>query len=115
VPNRRVLSGLLAMLVVLGVCVWALWPQSAITRENAAKIQKGMTLAEVEAILGEPPRDDNDPDLPTFGSLRRPSCWLADGLLVSVVFDTTGRVASCDSSTVPIPNPLEKLRRWLRL
>jgi hypothetical protein len=37
--------------------VWLLWPRTAITRENAEKVQLGMTLAEVEAILGGPARD----------------------------------------------------------
>ena len=39
-------------LVLLGVAIWVLWPRSsAITRENAARIELGMTVAEVEAIL----------------------------------------------------------------
>jgi hypothetical protein len=57
--RRLLVFGLLATLIGLGVGGWLLWPKStAITRESAAKIQKGMTLAEVEAILGGPARDD---------------------------------------------------------
>src|SRR4051812_9676536 len=47
-----------AVAVGLAVGVWVLWPHTEITPENAAKIRKGMTLAEVEAILGGPARCD---------------------------------------------------------
>jgi len=39
-------------------CV-VLWPPTAITPENAAKIEKGMTLTDVETILGGPARDES--------------------------------------------------------
>jgi hypothetical protein len=50
--NRRLLVfGLLA--TGMGVGGWLLWPRpSAVTPENAAKIQLGMTRTQVEAILG---------------------------------------------------------------
>jgi len=44
--------------VVAGVLYVALWPRTPITRENVARIQPGMDLAEVEAILGGPARND---------------------------------------------------------
>src|SRR5260370_35995153 len=56
--GRLLVFGLLAGLLGLGG-VWLLWPRSAITRENAAKIHVGMTLAEAEAILGGPERDES--------------------------------------------------------
>jgi outer membrane protein assembly factor BamE (lipoprotein component of BamABCDE complex) len=71
--NRRLLMvAVLVTLVLLGVSAWALWPreQSAITRANAEKIQVGMTLAEVQTILGGPPRME--------GSLTRPFGWNLD-------------------------------------
>ena len=58
--RRLLMFGFLVMLVMLGVGVWLLLPTTAITRENAAKIQEGMTLAEVEAILGGPARSEAD-------------------------------------------------------
>jgi hypothetical protein len=59
--NRRLLLfGLPAGLLLLAVVgAWLVWPRTAITRENAAKIQPGTTLAEVEAILGGPARDES--------------------------------------------------------
>jgi hypothetical protein len=55
-----VLFGSVAVVAALGFVVWVLQPprapQSAINSENAAKIKEGMTLAEVESILGGPPR-----------------------------------------------------------
>jgi hypothetical protein len=56
--RRLLVFGLLAGLFAVGVGGWMLWPRTAITREDAAKIQVGMTLEEVEAILGGPPRSD---------------------------------------------------------
>jgi len=51
------LLGSAAVVVVgLAIGVWTLWPRTAITEENAAKLRPGMTLAEVEAILGGPAR-----------------------------------------------------------
>jgi hypothetical protein len=61
-PTRRrvLMLAFPAAVVLLAVVVWLFWlqPPSAITRENAAKIKDGMRLAEVEAILGGPARDD---------------------------------------------------------
>jgi hypothetical protein len=56
--RRLVLLSVPAMLLMLGVGAWALWQRerSAITRENAERIQPGMTLTEVEAILDGPAR-----------------------------------------------------------
>jgi hypothetical protein len=56
--RRLLLFGLLATLACAAVAVWLPWPWTAITRENAARIEMGMTLAEVEAILGGPARDE---------------------------------------------------------
>jgi hypothetical protein len=59
VSRRRLLVALVAGMLALGVSAWQLWPRSAITRENAVKIHVGMTLAEAEAILGGPARDES--------------------------------------------------------
>jgi hypothetical protein len=53
---RWVVAGLAVALVAVGAVVLSLWPNPSrrITRENFELIQKGMTLAEAEAILGLP-------------------------------------------------------------
>jgi hypothetical protein len=68
--RRALLLGLAAAVAL--VAAWLLWPRTAITRENGAKIREGMALAEVEAILGGPARNeaggtvilDEDADVP---------------------------------------------------
>jgi hypothetical protein len=56
--RRLLILAVAGTVVMLAVGAWLFWPRTAITRENAAKIQRGMTLAEVEAILGGPARDE---------------------------------------------------------
>lgn len=126
-------------LLLLGIGVWALWPRTAITRENAAKVQAGMTCAEVEQILGGPARDDSTgpvapdnqaPDNDTEFVLRplvidlafgagtpRPREWRSDETVVLVQFDADGHVTMWHYfDTRPTHrHPLALLRRWLRL
>jgi hypothetical protein len=76
--HRRLLLffGLFAgIAIAVLLATWLLWPHPSITRENAAKLTKGMTLSEIEALLGGPERikttgptegdaDDNGDDGP---------------------------------------------------
>lgn len=130
---RKLLFASLATLVVLGLGVWLLWPGTAITRENAAKITEGMRLAEVEAILGGPARDDTtgpvltesgygantlwleDVCLP-FGDQRH-HIWKSDCVLVLVSVEADGRVANFIAfhQQRAAERPIDMLRRWLRI
>jgi hypothetical protein len=51
---RRILLSVVvvAALAVTVTVAWAFWPGTSITRENAAKITKGMMLADVQTLLG---------------------------------------------------------------
>ncbi len=117
--RRLLLLGLAAVLAVLGVAVsvWLL-PRSAINRENYRKIRDGMSLAQVEAILGGPERDESigvhaglltqdgseiskgwererrrDFDVAVFGSAPPPAKrWTSDTVIICVGLDTEGRV-----------------------
>jgi hypothetical protein len=141
--RRLVLIGLVAVLVLIGLGL--LWPATAITRENAARIQVGMTLAEVEALLGGPDRIDTtapvEPDavddqeaarpeavqfqltLTRLGKSRRAQIgsslrtWGSDRIAIFVVFDDAQRVA--DFAFRPLrrapESPLAALRSLLRL
>ncbi len=125
-----------AALGVLAVGVWLLWPHTAITRANAAKVQPGMTLAEVEAILGGPARDDTTgpvvceeppefapPDAQgrryriTFVDMRPLLRWHSDEVQVRIHFDDDGRVTDCHSFLMRRAEEtlLDRVRRWLGL
>ena len=60
--RRLILFGLLSAFLLMGVGAWILWtrpPPTAITLENASNVRPGMTLNEVELILGGPQRNDS--------------------------------------------------------
>jgi hypothetical protein len=53
--RRKLLATLAAGMVLAGVAVFVLWPRpDRITRENFDRITKGMSRAEVHALLGPP-------------------------------------------------------------
>jgi hypothetical protein len=101
--HRFLLLSLAAVVVGLAPGAWLLWPRTAITWENAAKVRPGMTLDEVEAILGGPARHGTtgpvsycltgvegfDPGVP------RPPEWVSDEVLVMVYLDANHRVQRC--------------------
>jgi hypothetical protein len=124
--NRRLLLlGLAAVLVLLGVGVLALWPRRpAITRANAEKIQMGMTLAEVEELLGGPARNESNMpdnfinDAFEFHDCARPfedKRWASPAYVVIVEFDDSGRVTGHFIFDFHGESLLDRLRRWLRL
>ena len=134
--TRRLLLLALPALVALTGGGWLFWPRTDITRENAETIQVGMALAEAEAILGGPARDeaggslvaDSTPaeargemaqlfanpggDIDPF---RRPLYassaatrlrWASDRAVIHVHLGPTGRVVACDSLPVRPEEPL---------
>jgi hypothetical protein len=142
--GRVLLFGLPAAAMVLLAAGWLLWPRTAITRENVAKIQQGMTRAEVEAILGGPPRNESSapldldepdeglPDLIRQARLRQwmdcmlenvvdlerqRAMWRSNQVEVYIGWSATGTVESCESFPMrrATEGPLERLRRWLGL
>jgi hypothetical protein len=129
-PSRFLFLSLAAVVVGLAVGLWLLWPRTAITRANAAKIQVGMTMEQVEAIFGgtqrmettgrfeidpdeeEIKRGHLDPAAP-FGQWQ----WLSAEVQVRVWSDDLSRVTAIQS--IPVRRApeslLDKLHRWLRL
>jgi hypothetical protein len=88
----------LAFFSALGVILW--WQQSAISPQNSDKIQVGMTVAEVEALLGGEARNESTlpDDFPTDafiegnvgkGDHQR---WINRRHVVIVIFDDSARV-----------------------
>jgi hypothetical protein len=114
---RRLVLVLVAGIALLAFGVWLLWPRTAITRENAAKILPGMTLAEVEAILGGPARDET-PKRPLVVKIQgvHPDCeWNSDQVSIWLHLDAEGRVRECRAIPVPAQSGLNRLRRRLGL
>ncbi len=125
--RRLLVFGLLASLLVLGVRGWVLWPRmaTAITRESAARIQENMTLAEVEALLGGPARDETTGPLEDLG-MGDPlgnrgvvvfRTWKSDLVSIWAGFDEDNRVTGriiVYTRRAP-ENLLDMFRRWLRL
>jgi hypothetical protein len=135
--TRRLLFLFLAVATVAARGAASLrWPRTAVTPENAEKIQPGMTLAEVEAILGRPAGDDAGPGVcvgagrcgdpmdaraaarhgpdPAGGVWQS---WLSDQAHVALRFDARGRVD--ETRWFPALETRERftdrLRRWLGL
>jgi hypothetical protein len=127
--RRLFLFGMPALLALFGVCALLASPRpSAITRENEAKIHEGMTPAELQAILGGPPRDESsgptdlDPDAlasrigrPAPPSVIRIYEWRSDEVLIRVHFDSDRRVNWIDSCPLrrSYPGAQETVQHWV--
>jgi hypothetical protein len=145
IRHRRLLIalGLCACAVLTSAVVaWLLWPSTAITHENAARITTDMTLGEVEAILDGPARNEStgplvmewdDPEnqaaawrqsellLESFlraGAAGQPiRQWQSDYATVIVRFDDAGKVRECHALRTRRHRDslLGMLRSWLGL
>lgn len=92
--SRITLAALVAM---LGLAFLSLRPQApgaGITKANYERITVGMTLQEVEAVLGCPPGDYTDGQAlnPHLRDSAPCGQWLGFGGEVGVDFDPAGRV-----------------------
>jgi hypothetical protein len=76
-----------------------------LTEENVRRIRPGMTLAEVEALLGGPAADSFE--MPAdFPAYRWPREWRAEGAVVDVQFFADGTVmAAGGGKRGPAPSP----------
>jgi hypothetical protein len=135
--RRLLLFGMLAGLLVLGAGVWLFWPRPGITRENAAKIQPGMTIWQVEHLLGGPARDESTDQLniditlkdAILEHLEQPRLefdpewdwleWKSNTVRLELGFTLDGRVAFhvvlplCPA--VPDDKFIDRVRRWCGL
>jgi outer membrane protein assembly factor BamE (lipoprotein component of BamABCDE complex) len=105
--RRLLLFGLLAgvtVAILLAGAMRLLSPSRAITRENYAKIHKGMPRDEVEALLGAP---DQIADEPLFNrwfkvATRQPAQWAVGDLQLPGPDAPNGRTASWYSLEIRI-------------
>jgi hypothetical protein len=94
-------------------------PKHNFDRTSFEKINKGMTLAEVEAILGGPPGDYTT--RPTISECDvgwgpGEKEWVSDEGAISVWFDPEGRILGASFSPVFLRTDLtwlERLQMWL--
>jgi hypothetical protein len=123
--RHLLLLGLSAgLMVAVGSCLLSPRP-SAITEENYGKIRVGMTLEEVEAILGGPAgnygfrgqrivQTREDIDVPRLAQCHYVQ-WIDSRHMVGIQFDTDHRVVGKDHGEVtPLPLWRQPLI-WLRL
>jgi hypothetical protein len=95
-------------LLLTGRLLW----QPGLTQDHVRRIRPGMTLAEVEALLGGPAADtfEMHSDYPAFRWQRE---WYEGGADVVVQFTADGRVMAAAGQGRPQPGPLARVRAWL--
>jgi hypothetical protein len=107
-----VLDGMLTACVCLTLAVLALLPaRPRVTPANIVRIEDGMTLEEVETILGGPGECLHGPTLSVKWDHPYNESWVAVG------FDDANRVKAIYWEPPPRPREtfMQKVRRLLRL
>jgi hypothetical protein len=112
--RKRVFLWLLGVALVVGALLLTdalLW-QPGLTEDNVRRIRPGLTLAEVEALLGGPAADtfEMPADYPAYRWQRE---WREGGETVEVQFFADGRVKAAQGRGRPQPGPLARLRAWV--
>jgi hypothetical protein len=121
-PYRFLFLSVATVVVGLAAGVYMVWPRTAITVGNAKRITEGMTLVEVEAVLGGPARDESGGagfvfDEPPDGQIGHDFAqWHGPERGVHVEF-RNGRVALVRTSARIWDDEtlLRRLFRWLGL
>jgi hypothetical protein len=113
--KRRYLTvaGILAVCICLTLGVLAIMPpRPGVTKANFDRIEEGMTLPEVEAILGSDRGSRGivtEVFLPIGHEIEE---WGGDEGFANIVFDERRRVIRKDWNDAPLPL-LQRIRRWL--
>jgi hypothetical protein len=125
--SRLFLYGLLAtvVLVALIATLVRLKPQSSISRANYDKIQPGMAITEVEAIVGAPSDDlpplsyqdihADESALRTYPPPHELRFWKDNTHMITVILDSQGRVAGKSYSRRPDISVVRRIIDWLGL
>ena len=107
----RWLAGVALVALALLLTDRLLW-QPGLTEDNVRRIKPGMTLAEVEALLGGPAADtfEMPEDYPAYRWQRE---WREGGDSVVVQFFADGRVMEAAGGRRSRPGLLTRVRSWL--
>jgi hypothetical protein len=108
--------------LALGTTTRILGPSPGVTEANVRRIQPGMTMKEVEAILGTPPQERFSFDGMCFSNddgsvqLRKPAGgwgrWIGPDGDARLEFQE-GRVLTAGfSPATTVPTPLSRFRAW---
>jgi hypothetical protein len=124
--RKRYLVLVLVVVATMALCEIGLLLPPRVTQVSAARVQPGMTMAEVEAILGTPIayNDAVTAQYQPSRILHSPpdsleiATWRGDGY-VSVRFDADGRATRVEFLTDSLHRGLfrefrEFVRRWIR-
>jgi hypothetical protein len=107
--RRTLFVALAGLAVVVAAGVVALWPPpDRITPEKLARLQTGMSRADVEQVIGAPGNYSTSPLVVSGGAVFDLSqirgtvsddrlCWITDTVIVEVQLDEHGRVTSVGS------------------
>src|SRR5262249_26459222 len=121
--SRRVyLLGVgLALVALAFVLTDALLWEPGVTAPNVRRIRAGMTLAEVNSVLGPPVQDEmrllaittNSGAMDAAAPEDFTCAWEGPGGYVAVRFDADERVREYWFSAIRHESPLARLRAWL--
>jgi hypothetical protein len=137
--RRRILLFTMVVIAMVAIGVWLLWPQeslSEINQENAERIHRGMTLAQIESLLGGSARREAngqiEPDYEQFATVqalddhlrtsmrlgnRGAKRWRSNHAMIWVQFDADERVIEMTWCPARYRNvsPLDRIRWWVGL
>ena len=109
------LAGLALVVAALLLTDRLLWAPG-LTEDNVRRLRPGMTLAEVEALLGGPAtwemdmRQEAPGEKLGFRWLRK---WVDEGARLEVLFSERGRVLRAEGWGRPPRSSFARLRAWL--
>jgi hypothetical protein len=107
--------GITLVALVFALTNYVIGPSPGVTEANAGRIRNGMTMKEVETILGGPGRRVFEEGAPGISSQGYQ--WVAAGGQVVVVFNRRGGSSPAVSQALFIrtasPSLLARLRTWL--